>query len=538
MEISKKILIMSKIILTYSKFISKLSGVLEKIIIKEEFGYTNKKFSSLELEEKEKVSKILEERLDESEKKLKEITNNPNYITWIVKNIVGGDFIMWEDSEKFKKILEDFDLIKKSSKYKIEKDINKYNNYADLHKELIEKKTDLSYQLTLKKFVPFIKFDDYNVYKLKDYNESLPLLLETGWCVQTESNWRIYRPPYYLITKAGKRYALVHFNSNQCKDIHDEEFESEDVDDGFIETLFQIFISENNKRIITEDDFAPFFSRFYKVAGDNDTKVLMLARADCSQLYELFEEGEDLKIVNSSGKKFYEIGDDFELTEDIFDFFINSLDIIDEKMLDFAIGQYDSNKVLIVLESMTKDDFEKIKQNKKLLNDIDFYIYKTDEYEICNYFLDFDFELRYPKYYLYHLLEEDDFDRFKKLIKILNESDKLWEDYNDYEVLSTASSEIFEYLLEEGYYTLTSFELKNESILYKTDFLKEKIEEDPVSFLNYFYYDDVDELLEIIELLDLNETQHEALMAIVKKKIQKEIANQTMDLPLIFDKGN
>lgn len=213
MFINKKIIILSKFILSYSKFVSKLSNILQNEILNE---FHVKDYNMLSKEDKDEFNDILTEKLNESEKEIRKITTNPVYMSWIVKNISNGDFIMWEDSDKFKELLSDFDKFKRNPAIKnIEKDINKYKNYAELHEIIADAKEDNLYNETIKKIHPILSNGSYKVYKLTDYIQSKPLLKNTGWCVQQERFWNSYGQPYYLITKNNERYALVHFDSSQ-----------------------------------------------------------------------------------------------------------------------------------------------------------------------------------------------------------------------------------------------------------------------------------------------------------------------------------
>lgn len=544
MFINKKIIILSKFILSYSKFVSKLSNILQNEILNE---FHVKDYNMLSKEDKDEFNDILTEKLNESEKEIRKITTNPVYMSWIVKNISNGDFIMWEDSDKFKELLSDFDKFKRNPSLKnIEKDINKYKNYAELHEIITDVKKDNLYNETIKKIHPILSNGSYKVYKLTDYIQSKPLLKNTGWCVQQERFWNSYGQPYYLITKNNERYALVHFDSSQCKDIHDGIFEDDDVDDDFIKLLEELFVKENNNNIIFDGDFSDFSYSFFNDIKSNDDKVKFLYKMDCDEILTLLDKSDyitDINISNSNGEKFYEVnGGDFHINEDLFNAMYEAGYMYNLKGLSLSLIYSDSEKVYNILERLNNDEWNKLKNDDNIILDLNDLLdpieYNHYLYKISDLLLDNNISVKFPEYYLYYLMEEYDFERFKKLIKILSESNELYEKYSDFEILNSAYGEIFDYLIQEGYYTLTINDLENDNIISKTENLKDDIVSNPSQFLGYLYYEDADELETMLDLLNLNEEQYEAIEPFVQSLRKKEIFEQTPDLPLEFEKEN
>lgn len=536
---SQSILKLSSLILSYSKFIGRLSNVLEKEILSQ---FSVKNYNELSEDDKLKFNEILEDKLDDAEYEIRKITKNQNYMSWIVKNISNGYFIMWEDSDKFKELLDNFDKLKRSPVLKnIEKDINKYKNFAELHEVVEDAKEDELYFEAIKKIHPIITNGSYQLYKLTDYDSSRPLLNKTGWCVKGEKFWNYYNPPFYLITKNNKRYALVHLDSRQCKDIHDEEFLENEIDNDFIKLLEELFVKENNGNIIFDEDFSSFSYMFFNDIKSNDEKVKILSNMDSKDISDLISNGCDVTIKDSKGEYFYE-KEKFDMEEDLFE------ELFDLRILFNLIGLYyamffgDVEKIYKILDSFNKDDFNNLKNNTILLDTLNTILsdldYDNYAYDISNILIDNDINVDYPYSYIYYLLEEDDLTRFKKLAKILLDKDKFYE-YNTDEILSSAPFDIFEFLIKDGgYYTISLQDITNDNVLNCLNNMKEDLLLEPSEFLNYFYYENADELEEIINSLDLDEEQYEALLPFVEKLRKKEIFEQTPDLPLEFEKEN
>ena len=123
---------------------------------------------------------------------------------------------------------EDVDTIKDTltqySKYKgkIKKKIDHFKSPGDIRKELepfLDKPDDKDYD----SIADVVMTDgEYKMYLIENYDEQGAVCFkDSGWCVQNKNYFDQYKPPYYMITKGKKRYALLHKNSYQLKDAND-----------------------------------------------------------------------------------------------------------------------------------------------------------------------------------------------------------------------------------------------------------------------------------------------------------------------------
>ncbi len=159
---------------------------------------------------------------------------NGKYSEWLIRQYKNGNARFPEDSEKLRTNLESFH--KKKSKL-AEKDLNKYTP-AGLAKALEQKlgltKSEVKQARKGKLFIPpgaESLFDNgkIQVVKVTETDAASKLANGTEWCVVNEDMARSYlsKGPLYFVYINGKRKVLVHYETEQFKNVYDEEISRE-----------------------------------------------------------------------------------------------------------------------------------------------------------------------------------------------------------------------------------------------------------------------------------------------------------------------
>ena len=196
-------------------------------------GDLGKKYNELPDEKKKALRNYIESRKKHIEKLVNGITNNPHYQSWIYDMLKTGKLIFPEDEEKTKDVIKKFDRYKRSANFTSSKNILDYKSFGDLYKAIKEFEPDVSSRISLEYGNNKVVFEkgNYVILELNNFDECSFLLKDTGWCVQRQEYFENYKPPYYLMLKDGKKFALMHFPSGQLKDIHDNSFEKMETED-------------------------------------------------------------------------------------------------------------------------------------------------------------------------------------------------------------------------------------------------------------------------------------------------------------------
>jgi len=102
----------------------------------------------------------------------------------------------------------------------------------------------------------------YTMYRIDNYDQGRVCFADSGWCVQDELYFDDYGPPYFMITRGNKRVALLHADSMQAMDVHDNPLTYEVVKP--FEKLFnQVMFAElNNNEMKTTSWYHQFFDDF------------------------------------------------------------------------------------------------------------------------------------------------------------------------------------------------------------------------------------------------------------------------------------
>lgn len=233
-----------------------ISGWQAKWLLqKNKFG---KGYKDLTDDEKKELNKYLEELKEKYIKYVNEITDNKEYRSWVFKLLKNLKIRLPEDSVIMKELLEQYTILKRNPNFK-DKEILKFKSYGDLA-EIIDNFT-LKHQskiTNIGKNKVILVDGNFKVLELTNYEDSVHLLKPTKWCVKHIENFEDYLytiddyydkeeneiQPFYLFLKDDKQYALVHFGSNQLKDVYNKPFEK--IDKEFEEVLSKIINQYSN----------------------------------------------------------------------------------------------------------------------------------------------------------------------------------------------------------------------------------------------------------------------------------------------------
>ncbi|MEI6421322.1 MAG: hypothetical protein WCP55_03830, partial [Lentisphaerota bacterium] len=222
----------------------------------------DKQWKDLTPDEQKKVETHIETRKKELETHVAETTTNPQYQSWIYKNLKNGDLVFPEDISKTKESLKQFEQVKNLKDYKGSKKIDDYASQKDLYASIrtfLDKNKPVSKDIEADAGGNPILHEEglYQIIELDDYNYALQLIEKTNWCVKHRNNWDEYGPPYYMIAFRNKPFALVHFGTQQIKDVDDNEFQSKNVTDEFFQVVKWLIANKHNNDFKLFNDFLP-----------------------------------------------------------------------------------------------------------------------------------------------------------------------------------------------------------------------------------------------------------------------------------------
>ena len=133
-----------------------------------------------------------------------------------------------EDDDKLKSALKLFE-IKKRFLPEEKRDINQYKSYAELVKTLEPYseqvgKREETRNLQQEGAKIILEKDGWTVVKITTPEAAAKLLRGTEYCVKDPKFFEMYSPPvFYLFFLKGKMNCLVHYGSDQFKNIYDQE---------------------------------------------------------------------------------------------------------------------------------------------------------------------------------------------------------------------------------------------------------------------------------------------------------------------------
>jgi hypothetical protein len=160
-------------------------------------------------------------------------TKSGIYFQWILKQYKKGNYRFPEDNTKYNETLSLFDSKKKRKDFLGQRDINQYQSYGELVRDVKEKQELEYFQKEISNGERLIYKDE--TYKLIELS-SIEALMETGqdteWCIKNEVNAKSYlqdRNVLYVIYKNNQKYILIDFDSGQYMNVDDEEINEETV---------------------------------------------------------------------------------------------------------------------------------------------------------------------------------------------------------------------------------------------------------------------------------------------------------------------
>jgi predicted nucleotidyltransferase/predicted house-cleaning noncanonical NTP pyrophosphatase (MazG superfamily) len=187
----------------------------------------------------------------------------PKDLDWVFRQMKGKQFILPEDSDKVRDVLEKFNKLKNSPRFAGSKDINQYKSFHDLKKVTDEafgkgemsKKEEVEIKAVEgSKSLGKSADGKYEMIQIDTVEASAKLAHGTEWCVR-DPKWAkryLQDAPLYMITKNGKPFLMYHAGSNeydtQLKNPADEEVE---LVDGSVDELLKKQGLEHSKEVLT-----------------------------------------------------------------------------------------------------------------------------------------------------------------------------------------------------------------------------------------------------------------------------------------------
>lgn len=153
-------------------------------------------------------------------------TKNLEYINWLTKQAKRGYVRFPEDTEKIKESLMLFDRLKRLGNYKGKRDINKFEKYGDLAAELKEfediQSNTTHERIQIENGVEEIySHSGVKIFEVTTQEAGAKLFRDTKWCVKDPKYFNSYKPPFYMLTLAGRPHFLVHVEKHQIKNVND-----------------------------------------------------------------------------------------------------------------------------------------------------------------------------------------------------------------------------------------------------------------------------------------------------------------------------
>jgi hypothetical protein len=186
---------------------------------------TDKPFSQLSDIEKTDLQQKIENRKKEISSQVNKITSDVTYQSWIYDLIINKSVNLPEDSEKLEELLNKYTINKRKPDFPSDgKNINRFKSFGDLWgvvENYINKDSEeIDEGMGNNKII--YNNSPWMIVELNNFNESQCITKKSGWCIKGEEAWNDYKPPFFVLYYRGKKFGLVHFETEQIKDISDE----------------------------------------------------------------------------------------------------------------------------------------------------------------------------------------------------------------------------------------------------------------------------------------------------------------------------
>ena len=247
--------------------INSLGTVIQNDILLNYFN--GKTFKELSNEERQLFNNYFNKKKIDIENNVNLISDNPQYISWIYDIVMSGNLTFPENIEKarnvsmgIKRTLISYDNIKRSDNFSEEyKNILNFKTLEEMVKVVKENQKLLSkgekvHTYGNNKIV--YNNNGIQVLRIVDYEESNYLFNGTALCIKEKDKFDELKPPFYLFIRNNVKYALLHFDSRQLRNVSNERFES--IDKNFADAIFFIFEKYDNKNSNLIHDFDILFN--------------------------------------------------------------------------------------------------------------------------------------------------------------------------------------------------------------------------------------------------------------------------------------
>lgn len=185
------------------------------------------------------------------------------FINQILKWYLNNKIRLPEDIETVRSALEKYSIEK--SRGKINKNIEDFDSPGGLRLALNDENGDSE---SYDKNATLIDTDgEFKLYRIDTWEQGLVCFKDSGWCVQNKPAFDGYKPPYYMAIKGKKRYALMHTDSQQIKDVHDNPLSirlGEPIKKWILKLFPKIKFTEITENNEDEDE------EIYTIIEDND----------------------------------------------------------------------------------------------------------------------------------------------------------------------------------------------------------------------------------------------------------------------------
>jgi hypothetical protein len=185
------------------------------------------------------------------------------------------------------------------------KDISHYSSPGEIRKDIEriegEKADSLDYKANA-----HLDFTQGNlkVYRIDDWNQGKICFADSGWCVQEQTEFDNYQPPFYMVTEMRgskeRRFALLHPASLSIKDVHDDTItQTEDVEK--LRPIFNKVFAGVNINQMLKDNLIDFDDGVDLVRFLSVEQMAQSPKFCYEYALELSEEGVDPEdiIINS-----------------------------------------------------------------------------------------------------------------------------------------------------------------------------------------------------------------------------------------------
>ena len=134
------------------------------------------------------------------------------FVNVILSWVIAGTTIFPEDIEVTHDLLAKYEKLPAGSK----KPIDQYKSFSDLYDDISDDEEERSYGDVAELVAEEGRF---KMYRIDNWEQSEFCFKDSGWCVRYKENFDEYGPPYFMVTKGNKRYALLHEENNEAKDV-------------------------------------------------------------------------------------------------------------------------------------------------------------------------------------------------------------------------------------------------------------------------------------------------------------------------------